>query len=465
MKASDSVVDINITSVLAVNISLQGMDYYNPVTIAALPSGVDLTGSIVRDSAGNEFSCYFHTSASNTMGLATPKGAGLVLATGAATASARRLQGDFSGKETFQRFSTGTYIDSLTGLVKTAMPNEMRFERMADGGVGVLLEGTSTNITLHSNSFSSVASNQVCVPAPTNNNAISPDGASTAWTYANTSSGVNQKNYAIAADTSTWTISRFFMKGGTGQIYFTSQGINQVDTLNEVIVDIASLAVTGTGAAAAISNNNLTVTEYDTYFRVSSTHTNDGTATILICYEFLTGAYTGLTSWGTQVENLPLATSYIPTTTAAVTRAADSLTIPMAGNLGDRVNACTVSMEFDINGDTALPQQLMASSGTFRFFGLSANSSRIAGAFSGYTNTQLNKVQKYTTSTDGSLLKVFVDGKIQTSQAAGLTPIVDSNTSVWFGTNVDGITHSLYGHIRNLRIYDQALTDQEIGAL
>ncbi|MDX8383267.1 MAG: hypothetical protein R8M45_04240 [Ghiorsea sp.] len=469
MKASDSVVDINITALGIWNTAAhEGMDYQPSATISAIPVDIDLTGSIVKDSAGNEYTCFSHTGV--TLGLATTIG-GTAVVVGAATASVRRLQGDFSGKETFNRFSTGTYIDSLTGLVKTAMPNEMRFERMADGGVGVLLEGTSTNIVFQSNLFISVASNQVCVPAPTNNNAISPDGTSTAWTYANTSSGVNQKNYAIAADTSTWTISRFFMKGGTGQINFTSQGLNLVDTLGQVIVDIASLAVTGSGAAGAISNNSFTVTEYETYFRVSSTHTNDGTATIIICRELLTGAYTGLASWGTQVENLPFATSYIPTTTAAVTRAADSLTIPWIGNMLHPKTSWTMAFHVDLQGDVEqlLNRNIIHGVGSGGTGQLRVDVSR---AFTLDTMVRVGNISTHVgrvnylgdtsivlSSDTAGVLSYYKDGTLVSSFDRHTDPF-DHTTFTGINLGVD-----LFGHLSDVRIYDKALTDSEIGAL
>ncbi|MDX8382463.1 MAG: hypothetical protein R8M45_00180, partial [Ghiorsea sp.] len=186
MKESDSVVDINITTAAALNTNIAGMDYFQSNTIDALPSNISLVGSIVRNAAGEEFTCYAQASLT-VISLAAPKGSGYVVTAGAHTASVRRLQGDFSGKETFNRHSTGTYIDSLTGLVKTAMPNEMRFERMADGGVGALLEGSSTNIAVNSDlGLSGTANTSIPTPFSTFVGSVKTVGSTVAGRHAAT---------------------------------------------------------------------------------------------------------------------------------------------------------------------------------------------------------------------------------------------------------------------------------------
>jgi len=81
-----------------------------------------------------------------------------------------------SGTQTFTRASTGTYIDPLDGLIKTAAINTPRFERMADGGTGILLEGGSTNTALQSEDLTSTTLTGMTVSP---NLYTAPDGLTT----------------------------------------------------------------------------------------------------------------------------------------------------------------------------------------------------------------------------------------------------------------------------------------------
>ncbi|MDX8382794.1 MAG: hypothetical protein R8M45_01855, partial [Ghiorsea sp.] len=433
MKASDSVVDINITSVLAVNISLQGMDYYNPVTIAALPSGVDLTGSIVRDFAGNEFSCYFHTSASNTMGLAMPKGAGLALAAGAATASVRRLQGDFSGKESFNRWSTGTYIDSLTGLVKTAMPSAIRFERLADGGVGALLEGTSTNLNIHSEDFTNAAWIKAGTCNVSHTAGADPVGGTTADTInlatdtAWASNNIYQSHLGLTSSTDY-----------TGSVWLRGAGATTV-----------TLAIRDASTGIFALNTIAITSGWKRYEATLTTGAATTSCALVI------GASDGnFVVWGGQVEALPFATSYIPTTTQAVTRAADSLSIPAQGIAA--LSSATLAFDADLLGNTVgwvVESEVVNLYNGNGGYGIYAS----GGTLFPSNFVPIGNTSRMVVRVDSASLSIWRDGvMLQTTAATGAYP---------FNVAAVRLFPDLYGHLRNLKIYDQTLTDAEIGAL
>ncbi|MDX8383608.1 MAG: LamG-like jellyroll fold domain-containing protein, partial [Ghiorsea sp.] len=478
MSASDSVVDINITAVTGLSTTLEGMDFYNPVAIAALPSGVDLTGSIVRDFTGNEFSCYYHTPASNTMGLATPKGAGFVLATGAATASVRRLQGDFSGKETFSRYSTGTYIDSLTGLVKTALPNEMRFERMADGGVGALLEGTSTNKLLNSSVFGNSADSILLSATATNHTAISPSGAADALSLTElaTSSlhGLWKRAPAVGAlvtaassiylkaELREWVVLRNPDTNSNGTCFNLRTGLYGTAGNNGVTTEYTGNGWWRLSASSTLLADGVGYTEIFMATDAAGTTTYLGDTTVVAMYY-----------WGAQLEALPFATSYIPTTTAAVTRAADNLTIPFSGNAprfdAAHANPMSLVMDVELHKWGAGRRQHMFSSSLNHEYLLRNDVDNSTHMFGGadvvacYFPAPIQGVRRLAVSisADKTSVKGYTDGVAGANGSINSTSWGASSTLTIGSWN--GVDY-MYGHIRNFRIYDQALTDAEVSA-
>ncbi|MDX8383222.1 MAG: LamG-like jellyroll fold domain-containing protein, partial [Ghiorsea sp.] len=377
-------------------------------------------------------------------------GAGLVLATGAATASARRLQGDFSGKETFNRYSTATYIDSLTGLVKTAMPNEMRFERMADGGVGALLEGSSTNYFIHSN-YQNTAGLGYSQAARTSGQAILADDGVTMLegiktTVANAidvfvSRGVPVTGGAVGGRTFTWSVK---VKGVGVSVGKTARMFHY-------------------GSISTPSSTVFTVPAEWTKF--SFTHTipaGEAGATLTHRVDFVDASIDPIAGndlvyldEGT-IEELPFATSYIPTTTLAVTRAADSLSIPASGNTLQQIGAFVFDVE---TRDTTANLQYFNennvlytnTNGTLKTFDGTLSAITTSSVANGYPHRVV-----FTWSS--TVRRIYIDGVLEAELATNVLPPFGLSPNLLFST-VANIK------IKNLRIYDQALTDAEIGAL
>jgi len=221
-----------------------------------------------------------------------------------------------SGAQTFTRASTGTYIDPLDGLVKTAAINTPRFERMADGGTGILLEGASTNKNTYSEDLLQYSVSGTVALA--SNITVAPDGNTTADTMTVTNTFEPNVTKLVADGASvlgrTFTAS-VYAKGAVGttcRIWLYDGAISEVGNFVDTAMD-------GTWQRLQVTGTFNTATSTSLAIRAQAS----GTITVGDVFEL----------WGFQLEELPFASSYIPTTTTAVTRAADSsIALSPSGN-------------------------------------------------------------------------------------------------------------------------------------
>jgi hypothetical protein len=189
-----------------------------------------------------------------------------------------------------------TYIDS-GGLVASASNNQPRFDyNLNTGGAckGLLIEESRTNLITYSSDFSNAAWTKVNATI-TADFIVSPDGTMNAdrVVFASGSAEVTH-NYTVAAGTS--RTASMYVKGTAGQTILVGHS--------------------GGGSTSLLLDG--------TWQRVAST----GTAGTKI----FIGTWGGSTArtvyiWGAQLEAGAFATSYIPTTTTALTRNADVATM------------------------------------------------------------------------------------------------------------------------------------------
>jgi len=379
-----------------------------------------------------------------------------------------------SGLQTFARASTSTYIDPLDGLVKTAAINTPRFERMADGGTGILLEGAITNMARQSenSAFAQVTGMTVSLnlyTAPdglTTMDGVVEDGVSTVcnlyWIPAAVTSGTIMTNSVFISKTGRryWQIGCGAFANNFGAVLDTLTGVITSSGANGTNI-FTSAKVEDIGGAWRVSITgvlNYTVPYLLVIATDSPTWVSNTVAIIPAANT------TGI--WGAQIEQLPFASSYIPTTTAAVTRAADKLSISASGNLLPINSAFTILADADYKGEAgvAFPLnavQLFENTGNFRYF-ISTGNAHIAGTVAGGNNPAINTVARLGAGSDLATVKTFLDGVVVGSATAVNTASA-SNLSLSIGSDYNG-NYPMYGHIRNFRIYDQALTSVEIAA-
>ncbi len=229
---------------------------------------------------------------------------------------------------TFSRATVGTYFDS-SGVLQTAPSGTPRFDHdpVTHAPKGILIEESRINLQTSSQDIGSWS----YVGAFNSGTILAPDGTNTAISVTNTPN-VNSYAYAPVAAiaySTTYTRSVFAKSiSGNGTLVFDNNiggaSAGAYFNLNTGIVTSASAG--STASITSIGNG---------WYRCSHTFTmlSSGGLSSRVYYIGAWGSTPTLTTialWGAQLEQGSFPTSYIPTTTAAVTRAADNLNIPTA---------------------------------------------------------------------------------------------------------------------------------------
>jgi hypothetical protein len=236
--------------------------------------------------------------------------------------------GAFGPAIEFTRGSTATFTGS-NGLIQSAAINAPRFDYdpITLAGKGLLIEEARANLFLQSNNFGTNWGN-ASVLTLTPNATASPDGASNGWSLVPAASlafwRINQ-NVSVVSGT-TYTLSVYAKANGYNFVRFepsyttASQGVASFDLVNGTISTVAgnttaSITNVGNGWYRCSSSFISTTTGggvnyfYPAPFNNSANYTGNGTSGIFL--------------YGAQLEAGAFASSYIPTTTATVTRSAD----------------------------------------------------------------------------------------------------------------------------------------------
>ena len=238
------------------------------------------------------------------------------------------------------RASTATYLDA-DGVVQTAASGVARsnaYDYDSDGvlrPIGLLLEGAATNLFLQSINFASGWSKNGTFVTSTSTEP-SPTGEFNAVTCtfpaeAPNVSGFHSSITLTAGQTVTASVfvkptnSDVFRFGFDGGVFGTNGYALFTFSTGSVDTNV------GDGAPIIPTMKKLS----GGWYRVSITRTAvaDGTTSVVL-YNGVGGASV-LTLYGAQAEVGSYATSYIPTTTAQVTRAADTSTSAQATRVAD----------------------------------------------------------------------------------------------------------------------------------
>lgn len=227
---------------------------------------------------------------------------------------------------TFTRTTTG-YAQNLAGLLTSFAIDTARITDQ-----GLLIEGSAENLIIRSQEFDNASwtKSQVTISADAT---TAPDGTSTMDKLVEGAGSVTPtcyRNYA-ALNATTYTYSAYAKGDGSGRRY------NMINVGGFVIDGAFTLSGTGTASGTGTGIVRLGSTDFYRCWGTKLTISATGGNMQNRVYPSAGGIpYTGngtdgVFVWGAQLEIASAPSSYIPTTTAAVTRGADVASITFTG--------------------------------------------------------------------------------------------------------------------------------------
>lgn len=369
---------------------------------------------------------------------------------------------------TFTRSTTATYIDK-SGVLKTAAINEPRFETE-----GLLMEGQSTNQILNSEDPSKWAGTSSTITKST----LASDGTSQAVTMKGVINGtssiptiVTSNSVALVAGEALTVSCRAKGNYGYIRIAFSLDGSTAAATLIEATTGVAlsppaGVTVTSQMGSDGYVNVTATITASvgGNYVGVIAAQKLSADSTIPLNTEY----YVQMP----QAEKNPVATSYIPTGAAAVTRAADGITLQASGNCGFRLTSDlikrSISFELTVNsyGITSGSLDVLETYGAVydKILRLSIGGSYALATYRSGTLTAISGAYPFYRKTvahtlDGNAVAIYFDGKSNRRDAAPYSP-----TAAAQYLKISSSSAVVY-LIRNLRIWHSVLSDIQIRGL
>ena len=372
--------------------------------------------------------------------------------------------GDF----TFARSGTATRVNQ-SGLIETVGNNVPRLEYSDGGCPSLLLEPERLNLQTRSEEFdNSVWS--VVRSSITPNDAISPSGLLNADKLVGTSGSSSYIFDSITVtNESIYTISVFAKYIDKEQFLinvFTQPGFADFNILNGTVTSNS-----GTVTEPKIENYG------NGWYRVSAKFT--ATADGGVNYGFFLNNATNKSVhiWGAQFELGDFASSYIPTTTAIATRSAETANgAGEASTFNDSQGVLYAEVKgFEeipsLNGYIEISSPSVSftnaavlqfrNNGDLRFYfdGISGENIQFIDATIDFTENNKIAVQY---DSNGSNYKMFVNGV----SIPRYGPSTNQSVNGLSQLNLNyGSANSFIGEVKDVRVYNNALTDAELQAL
>jgi hypothetical protein len=222
------------------------------------------------------------------------------------------------------RATTATRVNS-SGLIESVASNVPRLDYTNGSCPSILVEPQRTNLLTYSEQFNNIAWVNVNTSI-SSNTTTSPDGTSTADTFSdNATNGIHLLASLTNWQTAQNTCTLYVKKGTASKVYIANASVGVGIFFNLNTGSIEGIIGSFTGSITNVGNG---------WYRINATHTAPYLSTLGFgIYQTFTGGYATTTEyvgsgsnifiWGAQLEAGAYATSYIPTTSASVTRNAD----------------------------------------------------------------------------------------------------------------------------------------------
>ena len=364
----------------------------------------------------------------------------------------------------FTRASSATRVDE-NGLIEVVGSNEPRIDYLNNADGHLLLEPSRTNLFTYSNDFSDSSW------AKSNLSVSESNGV---WEVTdNTTSGSHYIFWGGTVPASTLVTLSVEAKAGSEDYLAMRLG-----GFTYAFFDLRN----GTLGSVAQQFDNATITPVGNgYYKCTATITTPSSGNGAVFYPTDNGSqvsYTGTNSVAitiryAQLEQGSYATSYIPTSGSAVTRAADgNEQNPPSGIIGQTEGTIFLDADLYKKSDTEF---YIAISDTTLSNSIYLHQSsqdllvnkRISGATQTLQVTSANWSSgrnkcaiKYTTSE----MKIFINGVLKDTESISGLPSGLSNLTVGSRQDQIGVLSS-NSHYREVKLYNTALTDAELIAL
>jgi len=354
------------------------------------------------------------------------------------------ISGIFNGTFTRATIATG---DS-NGLVYRVASGEPRYGAKNDA-LGVLIEDARTNILLYSDQFDDVSWGKSGITVNANVG-IAPDGLLTMDRITFTASATDQiaQNKTLAAGT--YTLS-WYARTESGTKAFRLDNYNATDGHSFSAEKTATTTVQRFTHTFTVITGGLT----------NSPRIQNDAA----------GTAGSMLIWGAQLENAAFPSSYIPTTSAAVTRNADQLSYPLGSwfNTSEGTIVCDVYVPY-VDANTSA--QIIVHDGTlnnrielYRQSGVNQVATIVDG---GVTQVLTSVANKWTANGQTSKLaiswklndvSVYMDG---TNIISDTTATIPTGLTILTIGNQPVSSASDYANYKNIKYYQSRLSNADL---
>lgn len=378
---------------------------------------------------------------------------------------------DGSGDLTVVRATTATRVNS-SGLIESVASNIPRLDYTNSTCPSILVEPQRTNVTQRSEEFDNgywVKTNSDII----SNSVIAPDGNLTADTFSDMV--LTNQSYTIRRNqsyTSGTTYTSSFFAKNLNRRYVYMRFVSSVFGTNKYAffdLQLGTVISADSGVIAEIINYG------NGWFRCIATSTASVTTStasgILIGLsdngvnvEYINPSVKSIYIWGAQLEAGSYSTSYIPTTTASVTRNADVISkTGISSLIGQTEGTIFVDCKNVKVGLSRLFEIFnLSNTGTNIFLNLSSSGALQIVLNGSTVNTatgnvvDLDKVIfKYTAGS----IKLFNNGVLIGSYSGAVSFSNALDTLAIGGTTYT--TRTINGNIKLVGLWKTALTDQE----
>ena len=386
---------------------------------------------------------------------------------------------------TFSRSGTGNIASYFNekGVMQFAPANTPRidFDPATLECKGLLIEEQRTNLLTYSDQFNNSAFVKTGTSITTNT-IVSPDGSITADKLVEdtTTDEHYLRSTPVSCSAGTYTASVYWHSSSERNLYLRVVHTGETTSTSQVTFNRSSLtlgAVFGNAISASAQNVGDGWWRISLVFQITATRNVQFGVQCSITIPVSSASYTGdgvsgIHIWGAQLEQGSFPTSYIPTTSAQVTRAADSVSMQSNNFLNwYRQEEGTFLCNYVLGDDNTSVGVLRVTDAVNNEISMRYSSSQYTQAtittsgaiqanlaLSGFsTKGSYNRAISYS----NNYFQQSINGELPSAADTSCTIPTVSQLIIGREDNIN----FLNGHIKRIAYYPKRVTDQQLQAL